>query len=103
MKNTFIFAGLISFAISAVLAPLIIPLLTRIKVGQTEREDGPKSHLSKTGTPTMGAFIFLIAFLAVSLFFAGRYDDVMSIILLTVGYAIVGFLDDYIKVVLKRS
>ena len=47
MKNTFIFAGLISFAISAVLAPLIIPLLTRIKVGQTEREDGPKSHLSK--------------------------------------------------------
>ena len=103
MKNTFIFAGLISFSISAVLAPLIIPLLTRIKVGQTEREDGPKSHLSKTGTPTMGAFIFLIAFLAVSLFFAGRYDDVMSIILLTVGYAIAGFLDDYIKVVLKRS
>ena len=103
MKNTFIIAGLISFAISALLGPAIIPLLKRIKAGQTEREDGPRSHLKKTGTPTMGAFIFLIAFLAVSLYFAGIYPEIMEVILLTAGFAIVGFCDDYIKVVLKRS
>ncbi|MCQ2520612.1 MAG: phospho-N-acetylmuramoyl-pentapeptide-transferase [Lachnospiraceae bacterium] len=103
MKNTFIIAGMISFAISAVLGPIIIPVLRRIKAGQTEREDGPKSHLQKTGTPTMGAFIYLIPFYAVSAFFAVKAPELWPIILMTLGFSAVGFMDDFIKVVLKRS
>ena len=59
-KKTLIFPVLISFAISAALGPVVIPLLRKMKFGQTEREEGPKSHLKKTGTPTMGGIMFII-------------------------------------------
>ncbi len=103
MKNTIIIAGLVSFALSAVLGPLIIPVLRRIKAGQTEREDGPQSHLQKTGTPTMGAFIYLIPFFGVASYFAVKNPELWPIILVTLGFSVVGFIDDFIKVVLKRS
>ena len=103
MKNTYVFAGLAAFIISAILGPIIIPVLQRIKAGQTEREDGPKSHQNKTGTPTMGAFIFLISFVAVSFIFADSVKEILPIMFLTIGFAVVGFIDDFIKVVLKRS
>lgn len=103
MKTTVIIAMLLSFALSAILGPLVIPVLRRVKAGQTEREDGPQSHLTKTGTPTMGAFIFLISFLVVSLIFAFKYPATVPVVLVTLAFAIVGFGDDFIKVVLKRS
>lgn len=103
MKNTFILAGIVSFALSAILGPIIIPILRRVKAGQTEREDGPESHLKKTGTPTMGAFIYLIPFFIVSAFFAVKNPELWPVIVLTFGFSVVGFIDDFIKVVLKRS
>lgn len=94
---------LVSFAISVALSPFVIPFLRRLKVGQTERAEGVQSHLKKAGTPTMGGVIFLISVLVTSLFFIGRYPRIIPVLFLTLGFGIVGFLDDYLKVVLKRS
>ncbi|MCD8097354.1 MAG: phospho-N-acetylmuramoyl-pentapeptide-transferase [Lachnospiraceae bacterium] len=94
---------LISFAISAAAGPLIISALRRLKVGQTERLDGPETHLKKNGTPTMGGLIFLLAVLVTSLLYVGRYPKIVPILFMTVGFGIIGFLDDYLKVVLHRS
>lgn len=94
---------LIAFAISAVLGPIIIPFLRRLKMGQTEREDGVQSHLKKAGTPTMGGIIFLLAVVLTSLFYVKDYPKIIPVLFLTLGFGIIGFLDDYLKVVLKRS
>ncbi len=93
---------LIAFAISAVLGPVIIPFLRKLKVGQTEREE-LKSHLKKTGTPTMGGLMILAAVLITSLLFIKEYPKIIPILFLTVGFGAIGFLDDYLKVVLRRS
>ena len=94
---------IISFAISAVLGPVIIPFLRKLKASQTERTEGVQSHLSKAGTPTMGGLIFLIATTVTSLFYVGKYPKIIPILFLTLGFGLIGFLDDYLKVVLKRS
>ena len=93
----------ISFVISAVLGPIIIPFLRRLKVGQTVREEGPKSHLKKSGTPTMGGILILISIVITSLFYVKDYPKILPILFMTLGFGLIGFLDDYIKVVLKRS
>lgn len=103
MKNDLIIAALIAFALSIILGPVVLPILRRIKAGQTVRDDGPQSHLKKNGTPTMGAFIYLIASGIVVAIFAGKYQEIVPVFLLTLGFAVVGFVDDFIKVVLKRS
>ena len=94
---------LISFAISVVLGPVIIPFLRRLKMGQTERTEGVQSQLKKAGTPTMGGVIFLIATAITALFYVGDYPKIIPVLFLTLGFGIIGFLDDYLKVVLKRS
>lgn len=94
---------LVSFLISLALGPIVIPFLRRLKMGQTERVDGVQSHLKKAGTPTMGGVIFLIATLVTSLFYIKDYPKIIPILFLTLGFGIIGFLDDYLKVVLKRS
>ena len=94
---------LISFAISLVLGPIVIPFLRRLKMGQTERELGVQSHLKKYGTPTMGGVIFLIATTVTSLFYIRDYPMIIPVLFLTLGFGLIGFLDDYLKVVLKRS
>ncbi len=94
---------LLSFAISAAAGPLIIPILRRLKVGQTVRDDGPQTHLKKNGTPTMGGIIFLLGVIVTSIFYVKDYPKIIPILFVTVGFGIVGFLDDYIKVVLRRS
>lgn len=96
-------AVLIAFALSGILGPVLIPLLHRLKFGQTIREEGPQSHLKKNGTPTMGGFIFLIPIVITSLLYMKEYPLVLPVMLMTVGFGIIGFVDDYIKVVLKRS
>lgn len=98
-----IYTALTTFFIGIAIAPILIPLLTRMKVGQSIREDGPKSHMAKTGTPTMGGVIFLVATLAGVLIFGPREPLIFIALFATMGYGVIGFLDDYIKVVLKRS
>lgn len=102
MTNVCIFAVLISFAISAVLGPVLIPFLRKLKIGNTEREE-LASHQVKNGTPTMGGLMILIAITVTSLIFMRTYPKIMPILFVTLGYGIIGFLDDYLKVVLKRS
>ena len=94
---------LIAFVISVILGPIIIPFLRKLKMGQTERVEGVQSHLKKAGTPTMGGVIFLIATVITSLFYVRDYPKVIPVLFLTLGFGIIGFLDDYLKVVLRRS
>lgn len=103
MDETMILPILISFAISACLGPVVIPLLRRLKFGQTVRDDGPKSHLKKSGTPTMGGLIILAGIVVTSLFYVKDYPGIIPILFVTVGFGIIGFLDDYIKIILHRS
>lgn len=102
-STMYILAGLAAFILAVIAGRLIIPVLIRIKAGQTEREDGPQSHLKKTGTPTMGGFIFLIAACLVMIYFVIKDVSLLPVLLLTLAFAGVGFIDDFIKVVLKRS
>lgn len=94
---------IISFVISVALAPFIIPFLRKLKVGQTERKEGVQSHLKKAGTPTMGGLIFLLATAATSLIYIRDYPKIIPILFLTLGFGLIGFLDDFLKVVLHRS
>ena len=94
---------LISFVLSVILGPLVIPVLRRLKMDQTEREDGVQSHLKKTGTPTMGGVMILLAVVITSVIYIGRYPKIIPILFLTLGFGLIGFLDDYLKVVMKRS
>ena len=100
---TIILPMLISFVFSAVSGKLLIPYLLKLKVGQTERTDGVKSHLSKTGTPNMGGIMFLVGLAAASVCMAGACPEVIPVLILTVGFGLVGFIDDYLKVVKKKS
>ena len=103
MIKVVITAVLISFGISAVACPVLIPFLKKIKFGQQVREDGPQAHLKKQGTPTMGGIAFLFSVILTSLFFMKSYPQIIPILFMTVGFGFVGFLDDYIKVVRKHS
>lgn len=103
MKQTVILPVIISFAISALLGPVVIPFLRRLKVGQTVRDEGPKAHLKKNGTPTMGGILIMIAVVVTSLLYVKDFPKIIPILFLTLGFGLIGFVDDYIKVVLKRS
>lgn len=103
MSTSIIIPIILSFGISVILSPLIIPFLRKLKVGQTVRDDGPKSHLSKTGTPTMGGIIILLAIVITSIFYIKDYPRIIPVLFLTLGFGLVGLADDFIKVVLKRS
>lgn len=96
-----------AFLLTVILMPLFIPLLRRMKFGQSIREEGPESHMKKTGTPTMGGLVYLIAIivtvLLVALFTEGLTADILILLLVLFGFGLIGFLDDFIKVVLKRN
>mgnify|MGYP000921202460 CR=1 FL=1 len=98
MINETILAIIIAFAISALLCPVVIPFLHKLKFGQQVRDDGPQAHLKKQGTPTMGGLVILTSIVITSLFYIRDYPKIIP-----VGFGIVGFLDDYIKIVMKRS
>lgn len=106
--NVYIVMGLgIALLLTVGLMPIFIPLLKRMKFGQSIREEGPESHMKKTGTPTMGGLVFLISIIITVLlvaWFAGLLTAKVLILLLVLfGYGMIGFLDDFIKVVLKRN
>lgn len=98
-----IYSVMISFILGIIFCPLLIPVLRRLKFGQTERDDGPESHLKKQGTPTMGGIAILAAFAIGGIFFIKENPDGLVVLLVTLGFGIIGFIDDYIKVVKKRS
>ena len=95
------YALIIAFIACVVLGAFVIPKLHNF--GQNVRDDGPKSHLKKQGTPSMGGIFMIGAFAIATLFFVKDNPDAIVVLLITVGYGLVGFLDDYIKVVKKRS
>lgn len=92
---------LAGFAVSAILGPVIIPVLQKMKMGQTEREEGVQAHLKKAGTPTMGGVIFLLSITLVSLFYVREFPHVIPVLFVTLGFGLIGFWDDYLKVVKK--
>ena len=103
---------LISFAVTIVLALIIIPILKKINIGQIEREDGPQSHLKKQGTPTMGGIIFMLAIVicttGIYLYYKlnGEIEiakNLIPMLCLTIGFGIVGFVDDFKKLVLQNT
>lgn len=100
--NIYIISIISAFVISLVLGPIIIPILTRLNFGQTVRTDGPQSHQKKTGTPAMGGFIFLLATAIVALAFS-RDKDMLLVLISTFLFGFIGFADDYIKKIKKRS
>lgn len=92
------FAAITAFVISLLIGKAVIALLKKLSIMQVIREEGPQEHLKKKGTPTMGGFIMLIAFLG-SMLLWGRFDNNYTYIVLfaTVWFAFIGFLDDYLK------
>jgi len=94
---------LIAFGLSVLMGPIVIPILRKMKMGQTEREDGVASHLDKAGTPTMGGVMILGSVVITSLFYVKDYPKIIPILFVTVGFGLIGFLDDYLKVVMKSS
>jgi phospho-N-acetylmuramoyl-pentapeptide-transferase len=100
--NLFIISILSAFVLAIVIGPFLIPLLHRLKFGQNVRSDGPQSHLKKTGTPAMGGLIFLLAAVIVSLAFS-KDKDMLLVLTSTLLFGLIGFADDYIKIVKKRS
>lgn len=102
-RNDIILPVLIAFGISVVLSPIVIPFLKKLKFGQFVRDDGPESHLKKSGTPTMGGLIIMFSIVITSLFYVKDYPQIIPVLFATLGFGLIGFLDDYIKVVMKRS
>ena len=102
---------LLSFAITVILGIIIVPILRKLKVGQIERDDGPESHLKKQGTPTMGGIIIMLGIVIVTITAYIYYRNVdielaknlLPILGLTIGFGVIGFIDDFKKLVLKNT
>lgn len=107
LEQVIIFTILMSFLISVLLSPIIIPFLRRLKFGQSIRDEGPKSHQKKSGTPTMGGVMIIISIVITTIVMTGKFSQISVemylLLLVTVGYGLLGFLDDFIKVVMKRN
>lgn len=103
MENAVLLTMGVAFVLALIMGPLCIPILRRMKFGQQIREDGPQGHLKKQGTPTMGGIIILLALSLATLRFADKNTDLLILLLASLGYGLVGFLDDYIKIIFKRS
>ncbi|MDR1209186.1 MAG: phospho-N-acetylmuramoyl-pentapeptide-transferase [Clostridiales bacterium] len=101
--DTAIYALLIAFAACVALCPIAIPYLTRLKFGQNVRGDGPRTHFSKAGTPTMGGVVIVVSFALPLVIFAPGHPDCLALLAVTLGYGAIGFADDWIKVARKRS
>lgn len=103
MMSKLIVACVVSFFIAIVIAPAGIKILTKIKFGQEIREEGPKWHASKSGTPTMGGIIFILSsVMTVALLFIHDFK-IITLLYLSLAFGVIGFIDDYIKVVKKRN
>lgn len=95
--------AVVAFAVCAALGPVVIPFLHKLKFGQSIRDCGPESHMKKSGTPTMGGMMIMAGVLAAVLVVGKLTPGVMIALFLTLGHCVIGFLDDFIKVVMKRN
>ncbi len=106
-EQVLFFTILLGFLITVLLSPFFIPFLRRLKFGQSIREEGPKSHQKKTGTPTMGGIMILLSIIITTLVMTEKFSEptIKTFILLfvTIGFGLLGFLDDFIKVAMKRN
>lgn len=93
---------IIAFVATLILGTFVVPILRKLKVGQVVREDGPKSHLKKQGTPVMGGIIMIAVIVCILAVYAFKYPSVILAIVAVLGFGIVGFVDDYKKLVLKN-
>ncbi|MFD2656262.1 phospho-N-acetylmuramoyl-pentapeptide-transferase [Gracilibacillus thailandensis] len=108
-EYTFLITVAIAFLITVLLSPILIPFLKRLKFGQSIREEGPQSHQKKSGTPTMGGVMIILSISITSIVVVSRVNngmlgyEVLLLLLVLIGFGLLGFLDDFIKVVLKRN
>lgn len=107
MEQVILFTIILGFLITVLISPLFIPFLRRLKFGQSIRKEGPKSHQKKTGTPTMGGLMILFSITLSTLIMTAKFQGPTSttylLLLVTLGFGLLGFLDDFIKVVMKRN
>jgi len=107
MVSVILYAVITGFIISVLISPFFIPFLRRLKFGQSIREEGPKSHMKKSGTPTMGGIIILFSIVITSLVITAIFSELNKetylLLLVLLGYGLLGFLDDFIKIALKRN
>ena len=106
-EQVIIYTILTAFAITVILSPIFIPFLRKLKFGQSIREEGPKSHQKKSGTPTMGGIMILLSIIVTTIVMTSIFSEmtveIYLLLLVTIGFGILGFLDDFIKVALKRN
>ena len=95
---TQIIVFVLAFVLAIISGIILIPLLKKFKFGQTIRDDGPKTHLIKQGIPTMGGFIFLIPVTIICGYYALNDNDMAALLLTTLGFGLIGFIDDYLKI-----
>ena len=108
LERVIIYTILLAFIVTVLLSPVFIPFLRRLKFGQSIREEGPQSHQKKSGTPTMGGLVILLSIAIATLVMTLKFTDNISteiflLLFVTLGFGILGFLDDFIKVVMKRN
>lgn len=105
MTTTAIVVFLCTFALAALFGPIYIPILRRLKFGQTIRDNGPDGHRKKAGTPTIGGLVFLtpLVIVGIALHYNGKAPNILPLLFVTVGFGFVGFLDDFIKVIKKSK
>lgn len=94
---------LTSFTISIIVALIILPILRKLKIGQIEREYGPRSHLIKQGTPTMGGIILAITLMIMTVMLYSSNKGILPLSLIIIGFGIVGFVDDFKKLILRDT
>jgi phospho-N-acetylmuramoyl-pentapeptide-transferase len=102
MEYDIFISFMIALIVGILAGPIFIPVLRILKFGQRVRSDGPNRHLAKAGTPTMGGLMILAAILAAVAFTAEMTETMIILLVVTIGNGLIGFLDDFIKVVLKR-
>ncbi|MFD1735723.1 phospho-N-acetylmuramoyl-pentapeptide-transferase [Bacillus salitolerans] len=107
LEQVILFTIMMGFLVTVLLSPIFIPFLRRLKFGQSIRAEGPKSHQKKSGTPTMGGIVILISVVLTTLVMTGKFSnptvETFLLLFVTIGYGLLGFLDDFIKVVMKRN
>jgi len=107
LEQVILFTIVMSFLISVLLSPIFIPFLRRLKFGQSIRDEGPKSHQKKSGTPTMGGIMIITSILVTTLIMTNKFSkpsvEMYLLLFVTLGYGLLGFIDDFIKVVMKRN
>ena len=103
MYNNIIIPLFVAFFTCVIIGPKVISILAKQKMKQTVREEGVEAHLKKSGTPTMGGIMILISLFLGSVFYVSRYSEIIPILILTLGFGIIGFIDDYLKAIKKHS